>query len=87
VQDQGRPLAEVTSEIEAGVRDQCGGTLCLTLRHEERVIDGFTSCDFFATEPAQRTSVPRGSTVVIVAGSGPCAGSSTSEPAAPGSAP
>jgi hypothetical protein len=70
----------VTSEIEAGVRDQCGGTLCLTLRHEERVIDGFTSCDFFATEPPQRTSVPRGSTVVIVAGSGPCGG----DPADPG---
>jgi hypothetical protein len=77
----------VTSEIEAGVRAQCGGSLCLVLRHEERVIEGFTSCDFFATEPAQRTTVPRGSTVVIVAGSGPCGGTDPTESTPPGTTP
>ena len=85
VTDMGRPLADVTAEIEAGVRQQCGGTLCLTLVHEQRANGDNTSCQFIATEPPQRTTVPRGSTVVIVSGSSPCTDSSDSTP--PGAAP
>jgi hypothetical protein len=78
IQDQGRPLAEVTAEIEAGVREQCGGTLCVDLRHEQRDQDPFTQCDFIQTEPQQRTLVARGSTVVIVSGAAPCESESPS---------
>jgi hypothetical protein len=70
--DEGRPLAEVTSEIQSGIRAQCGGELCVTLRTEHRDIAGFTSCQFVRTEPGQRTFVARGSIIVIVAGSELC---------------
>jgi hypothetical protein len=72
VNDQGRPLDEVTAEITGAVQEECGGTLCITLRTEHRDLEGFSECQFVATEPPQRTSVPRGSTVVIVAGTAPC---------------
>ncbi len=72
VMDQGRPLVDVLAEIETGIREQCGGKLCLEVEVEERDIDPFTKCDFVTTEPPQRSSVPRGSTVVVVAGAAPC---------------
>lgn len=80
--DQGRPLAEVTSEIEAGLRDACGGEVCVTLRTEQRDIEGFTTCTFIATVPPQRSFVRRGGTVTILSGSAPCADTSdtTGEP-------
>lgn len=79
--DQGRPLAEVTSEIEAGLRDACGGDVCVTLRTEQRDIEGFTSCTFIATVPPQRSFVRRGGTVTILSGSAPCEDTSdTGEP-------
>ena len=79
IDDQGRPLAEVTAEIDTGVRDQCGGELCLVLRHKQEDVGTLTRCHFVRTEPHQRTLVPRGSTVVIVSGAAPC----ESEPESP----
>jgi hypothetical protein len=84
-QDQGRPLAEVTAEIETGLRDACGGDLCVTLRTEQRDVDGFTSCTFIATVPPQRSFVKRGGTVTILSGSAPCA--DTTDPDSPSDSP
>lgn len=70
--DQGRPLDEVLAELDSAIRRRCGGgELCVTLQVEPRD-DGFTSCQFVRTEPAQETEVDRGTTVVIVAGTNPC---------------
>ncbi len=80
--DQGRPLAEVSAEIESGVRDACGGDLCVTLRTVHRDVEGFTACQFIATEPPQRSFMKRGETLTIVSGSAPCEETSeTGEPA------
>jgi hypothetical protein len=87
VDDQGRPLAEVTDEITSAVRDECGGSLCITLRTEHRNLDNFTACQFAWTEPAQRTTVARGSTVVIVSGTAPCDSPPGGETTTPSDAP
>jgi hypothetical protein len=71
--DQGRPLAEVRSELVSGITRQCGGVLCLKLRDEAREGSGYDSCTFWKTEPDQESTVRRGTTVVIVSGTGPCA--------------
>jgi hypothetical protein len=71
IQDQGRPLAEMQAIIEQGIREQCGGELCVQLAVEHSAED-FDECTFIETRPPQRSSVARGSTVVIVAGSLPC---------------
>lgn len=70
-QDQGRPLEEMRKIIESGIREQCGGELCVTLRVEPRN-DSFNSCQFVGTDPPQGTEVARDSTVVIVVGTQPC---------------
>jgi hypothetical protein len=72
VQDQGRPLVEVQSEIEKSVREQCGdGELCVELQLVETE-PNFDACQFVRTEPPQGTTVERGSTVLIVAGTQDC---------------
>ncbi len=71
VMDQGRPLGEMQEIIEGGIREQCGGELCVRLRVEARD-DSFKSCEFVETVPRQGTEVARGSTVVIVSGTQPC---------------
>ncbi|MPZ65543.1 MAG: hypothetical protein GEU83_08500 [Pseudonocardiaceae bacterium] len=71
---QGQPLDEVLGRIKAHITDQCGGELCVTLRVEERDVSDFTSCQFVTTDPAPRTWVDQGTTVVIVAGAQPCDG-------------
>jgi hypothetical protein len=70
--DQGRPLAEVRSEIVSGIERQCGGVVCLKLRDEAREGSGYDSCTFWKTEPPQESTVRRGTTVVVVSGTGPC---------------
>lgn len=77
--DQGRPLSDLQAKIEAGIRDQCGGDLCVTLRVEYRDPD-FTRCAFVKTVPGQGSRVERGSIVVIVAGTNPCSDVSSAEP-------
>jgi hypothetical protein len=71
--DQGRPLAEVRSELVSDITRQCGGVLCLNLRDEAREGSGYDSCSFWKTDPDQDSTVRRGTTVVIVSGTGPCA--------------
>lgn len=71
VQDQGRPLSEVQSEIEASVREQCGGELCIELRVVE-ADPNFGVCQFVRTDPVQGTSVDPGETVLILAGTQSC---------------
>lgn len=71
VQDQGRPLETVHAEIEASVREQCGGELCIDLQVVEQD-PGFEVCQFVRTDPAQGSSVERGATVLIVAGTEAC---------------
>lgn len=71
VRDQGRPLADMRAIIEDGIRAQCGGGLCVELVVEHSAEDR-DQCTFIETRPPQRSSVARGSTVVIVAGSLPC---------------
>lgn len=71
VQDQGRPLSEVHAEIEASVREQCGGELCIDLQVVEED-PNFGVCQFVRTDPAQGSSVERGASVLIVAGTQPC---------------
>jgi hypothetical protein len=79
VHDQGRPLADVRSEIESGIKRQCGGDLCVTLRGAARDGSGYDSCTFWKTEPPQESTVRRGTTVVIVSGTGPCPAEPTIE--------
>jgi len=71
--DQGRPLADVRSELVSGITRQCGGVLCLKLRDEAREGSSYDSCTFWKTEPDQESTVRRGTPVVIVSGTGPCA--------------
>jgi hypothetical protein len=77
--DEGRPLNEVKAELEAALKDECGGELCVTLRVEFSDAN-HTRCEFARTEPAQDTEVPRKSTVVIVAGSQLCTPPSSDDP-------
>lgn len=79
--DEGRPLAEVSAEIESGLRDACGGELCVTLRTEQRDAGVLTTCQFWKTEPPQESFVKRGGTVTILSGSLPC--EDTPEPEEP----
>jgi hypothetical protein len=83
--DEGRPLAEVTAEIESGLRDACGGELCVTLRTEQRDAGSLTTCQFYKTEPPQESFVKRGGTVTILSGSLPC--EDTPEPEEPEDSP
>lgn len=73
VEDNGRDLDEVLGEMRTGIRDQCGGTLCITLkvRYPE---SGDARCEllFDRTEPPQRSMVPRGSTVAVIAARQEC---------------
>ncbi|MFI6595909.1 hypothetical protein ACIBHX_06655 [Nonomuraea sp. NPDC050536] len=72
--DQGQPLDDIRETIESGIRDQCPGhKLCVKLRVQAEDIPPFTRCTFVSTRPPQETTVKRGSTVVIVTGSEPCA--------------
>jgi hypothetical protein len=71
IEDQGEPLAQMRAFIEQGIRDQCGGELCVQLEVEHSD-ESFDECQFVETRPQQRSSVARGSTVVIVAGTLPC---------------
>ena len=71
IADQGRALVEVWAELEEGLREQCGGELCVDLVLEESDSTFFT-CQFVETRPRQQSEVERGSTVVVVAGSTPC---------------
>jgi len=70
-EDQGRPLGEMQEIIESGIRKQCGGELCVTLRVEPRN-DSLKSCKFDRTDPPQGTEVDRETIVVIVSGTQPC---------------
>jgi hypothetical protein len=91
IQDQGRPLADMRVLIEEGIREQCGGELCVDLEVEHSVEDR-DECTFVETRPPQRSRVQPGSTVVIVAGTLPCpsepqeGGGSGGEGSAPGEA-
>jgi hypothetical protein len=87
ITDQGRPLAEVRSEIESGIREQCGGELCVTLRDEARDGSAYTSCQFWETDPPQGTSVDRGTTVVVVSGTEPCTTESSVDTEPPATTP
>ncbi|NGN94870.1 hypothetical protein G5C66_19275 [Nocardioides sp. KC13] len=71
MQDQGRPLNEVHAEIEASVREQCGGELCIDIRVVE-ADPNFGVCQFVRTDPEQGSSVERGASVLILAGTQPC---------------
>ncbi|WP_249998351.1 hypothetical protein [Actinoplanes sp. M2I2] len=71
VTDQGAPLDGILGVIRAGIREQCGGKLCLTVK-VRYTQDGLARCDFWETIPPQRSTVPRGSTVIVVAGRDPC---------------
>jgi hypothetical protein len=77
VVDDGRPLADVLGEMTSGIKEQCGGTLCVTLQVEYSE-PGLDRCTFRRTRPPQRSTVPRGSTVVVVAGEDPCPSASDS---------
>jgi hypothetical protein len=73
-EDQGRPLDDVTAEINSRLREECGGDLCVTLLTEQQDVPGYTRCSFYETLPPQRSFVQRGSTVTIVSGAEPCEG-------------
>lgn len=69
--DQGQPLDGMQAFLESEIRRQCGGELCVKVKvvHKD---DGFQTCQFVTTEPAQGKTVKRGKTVTIVAGTKPC---------------
>ena len=75
-QDQGRPLDDVLADIEATVREQCDGELCIEIR-VEMSDEGFDECQFVETVPPQGSSVERGGTLVVIAGTQPCDGEDT----------
>jgi hypothetical protein len=70
---QGRPVEEVEAELAADLAQQCGGTLCVTLRREPGDSDTLTACQFDTTDPAPGEQVERGGVVIVVTGSSPCA--------------
>jgi hypothetical protein len=79
--DEGKPLDAVLARIRSSIRDQCGGTLCVTL--DVRYTDpDRLRCEFQRTEPPQQSMVPRGSTVKVIAGRDPC-GTETSDTPSP----
>ena len=69
--DQGKPLDQMLSSIRNGIRQQCGGTLCVHVRVEYSE-EGYRRCEFQRTRPPQGSTVRRGSTVVVVAGTEAC---------------
>lgn len=79
---QGRPVDEVRAEIEAALRQRCGGTVCVKLRMEARD-ENRTRCQFSTTDPRPGTRVRRGSVVVIVTGTQPCRSSPTGDGESP----
>jgi hypothetical protein len=68
---QGLDVDLVRKEIELGIRAQCEGELCVTLKVEQRD-PSFESCQFVTTDPAPNTQVERETTVVLVVGTQPC---------------
>jgi hypothetical protein len=72
VQDQGLPISEVLKIMETGIREQCGGKLCVQLQVEQRDASEFCDNAFVYSDPGQRKYVKRGSTIVLVAGSKDC---------------
>lgn len=77
-QDQGRPLDEVLADIDATVREQCGGEVCIEIT-VEKTDDGFTECEFVATDPPQGSRIERGGSLLVIAGSEPCEDEGTEE--------
>ena len=71
VDDQGRELDVVLGEMRSGIREQCGGELCLNLT-VAYTSSNTDRCTFWETSPPQRSMVPRGSTVTVIAGSEAC---------------
>jgi hypothetical protein len=81
VNDEGRDLDVVLSEMRRDIKRQCGGDLCITLRVQYSEPDR-KRCSFQRTEPPQRTMVPRGSTVAVIAGTDSCTPETTDSPSA-----
>jgi hypothetical protein len=54
-----------------GLKDECGGILCVTLKPQPR-IPTRTLCQFEGTDPPPGSEVARNSTVVILTGTLPC---------------
>src|SRR5262245_39149011 len=77
-QDQGRPLDDVLADIEATVRDQCGGELCIEIS-VEKSDDSCTQCEVGATDPPQGSQIERGGSLLVIAGSEPCEDEGTGE--------
>lgn len=69
---QGQDLDVVREELEAQLRKNCGGELCVRLRVERGSNDLLSVCEFDTTDPPPQTRVRGGSTVVILTGTQPC---------------
>ncbi|MEV4756255.1 PASTA domain-containing protein [Micromonospora sp. NPDC049559] len=81
-QSQGQPVTEVRKRLEADLRKQCGGTLCVRVRVRQGDNDILSTCQFDDTDPAPGSRVERGGTVTILTGTLPCATATTGDDSA-----
>ncbi|MGE5291381.1 MAG: hypothetical protein ACM3ML_30110, partial [Micromonosporaceae bacterium] len=79
------------SNAYKGIIAQCGGRLCVNVAVKEGSpgsgADGFTRCQFYATDPGPGALVPRGATIWVLTGTQPCTSPPESQPSSPGSEP
>lgn len=69
---ENQPLDAVRAQLEALLRDACGGEVCLTIEVAETDADHETCQYSGETDPPAGTVVESGSTVTLIMGSLPC---------------
>lgn len=99
-QSQGVAVEDVLNSIEngtalpgesntyKGIIAQCGGRLCVNVTVKQGSpgsgADGFTRCQFYATDPGPGALVTSGDTIWVLTGTQPCTSSPANQPSSPG---
>ncbi|QJW36610.1 hypothetical protein [Cellulosimicrobium protaetiae] len=76
-QELGNPFLDVRGRFVAEMTTNCGGTLCVTVESAPREADN--TCGYAGSDPPWRDggfTIPRGSTVVLLADCGTATGGS-----------
>jgi hypothetical protein len=74
----GKPLPGPGESSYTGLIDQCGGTLCVTVKVKQQGPPQAFPCRFIDTDPPLGTTIQRGGTLTIHVSPGPCTTGSSS---------